>query len=161
MTLKVDLAAITRDALETAEEVAAPVNDELAARLDQVDLLVADLGQISEFITSSKECVEEAKTDIKWNRIARIWLMLALLAIVAGLSISFYNILVSDPFAVLRNNPTAFSTVAVACIGGIIVIAITVTKAVFMSFDDRHKGVPMPEHLKAVTDPLRDFFGRI
>jgi hypothetical protein len=153
----VDTSAIGREAAQAPHE-AASINDQLANKLDQVDLLIADLGQISEFTASANKFTDEAATEIKWNRKARVATLVCVLVIIVGLFIMLSLVLSIDTFKDLRSNPVAFSTTLVAIIGGTVILAKGVSSSVFSSFADRNGGMPMPEHLKTVLDGIGSVF---
>jgi len=134
--------------------------EDLAERLEQVDLLIADLGQLDEFNKKAAEFTKSAAIEITWNRWSRVAVLIVAFCIIIGLCRFLWVLVTWNDFAELRANPTAFSTVVVAVIGGGILLCHGVAKSVFTSFGDRNSGIPMPEHLKAVIESTSDLFGR-
>lgn len=135
------------------------LNQRLAERLDQVDLLVADLGQASEFTAKAVKFAEEATTEIRWNRIARVCTLVVVLLMIFGLARMLWLLMSDAAFQKIRDNPVAFSTGMAAIIGGGVVLATAVSKSVFSSFSERNGGLPVPEHLKTIMDGIGSIFG--
>ncbi|MEL7688412.1 hypothetical protein AAG596_14205 [Citromicrobium bathyomarinum] len=160
MSSEVDLGAIRADAGAVEAPEATPTIEDLADRIEQVDLLIADLGQLDEFNQKAREFTKSAATEITWNRWSRVAVLVVALCIIVGLSRFLWVLVTWEDFADLRENATAFSTVVVAVIGGGILLCHGVAKSVFTSFGDRNTGIPMPEHLKAVIDATSDLFGK-
>lgn len=155
MTTPVDTSAI---GAEAAGGSTPSTPDLLAQRLDQVDLLIADLGQASEFTNKAVKFVEEATTEARWNRIARVCTLVVVLAILGGLARVIWLLMVDSRFDAIRANPVAFSTALAALVGGGILLATSVSKAVFSTFAERNSGVPVPDHLKTVIDGIGSIF---
>lgn len=158
MTATVDTDAI---GAEAASGTPIPTtSDLLAQRLDQVDLLIADLGQASEFTSKAVSFVDEATKEAAWNRKARFCTLLVVLAMLLGIARIVWLLVDSEGFEALRNNPVAFSTALAATVGGGILLATSVSKAVFSTFAERNSGVPMPDHLKAIVDGIGGIFSK-
>jgi hypothetical protein len=66
--------------------------------------------------------------------------------------------MVDASFNPIRANPVAFSTALAASVGGGVLLATSVSKAVFSTFSERNNGVPMPDHLKTVVDGIGSIF---
>lgn len=154
MSDPIDFSAIGKEADRIAREDQPAISETLAAKLDQVDLLIADLGQISSFNAKAQAFVEEAATEIKWNRRARLAVTVVVGFMLLGLGRLLWLLADGDRFAKLRETPVAFSTVVAATIGGGVILAISLTRAVFSTFAERNVGVPMPDHLKGVMDAV-------
>lgn len=160
MSDEIDFSGLKQDAQNLASSEPIDLNELLKQKLDDVDLLIADLGQLNDFNREAADFAKEARTEIRWNRIARV-IVLGSVAILLILLCRFVWVIVDwDSFARLRNTPLAFSTAIAAAIGGGVVLSISVTKAVFSSFAERNAGVPMPEHFKAVIDAVGHLFGK-
>lgn len=146
-----DLGPIQADA-DKAEQASGSLDSQLVEKLDAVDLLIADLGQLSEFNASAQSFVNAATKEMAWNRRARLAVIVVAGLMIVGLACLVKEVLFSEFLNDLRQSPTAFSTVIAASIGGGVVLAISVTRAVFSTFGERNEGVPMPEQLKQVID---------
>ena len=155
MTTPVDTSAISAEA---AGEATQSTPDLLAQRLDQVDLLIADLGQASEFTNKAVKFVGEATKETEWNRIARACTLGVVLTILGGLARIVWLLMTDARFDAIRGNPVAFSTALAALVGGGVLLATSVSKAVFSTFAERNSGVPMPDHLKTVVDGIGNIF---
>jgi hypothetical protein len=154
-----DTSAISDEAGRVPLVADKDLDKRLAERLDQVDLLIADLGQVSEFTSKAVKFAEEATTEIRWNRIARLFTLFVVLAIISGLGRMLWLLMGDAAFQKLRDNPVAFSTGMAAIIGGGVVLATSVSRSVFSGFSERNGGMPMPEHLKAIMDGIGSIFG--
>ena len=154
MAQGVDTSAISAEAERTPSVSSSIAGSELLDRLDKVDLLIADLGQVSEFTSKAVKFADEAATEIRWNRIARLCTLITVLVILGGLSRALWVVITWDSFSALRASPGAFSTTLAALVGGGIVLAVGVSRSVFSSFSERNGGMPMPEHLKTVIDGI-------
>jgi hypothetical protein len=148
---ELDLGPIQADA-DKAEQSSGSLDAQLTKRLDAVDLLIADLGQLGEFNATAQTFVNAATKEIDWNRRARLAVILVAGLIIVALAFLVGTVLLCPTLDSLRASPTAFSTVIAASIGGGVILAISVTRAVFSTFGERNDGVPMPEHLKQVID---------
>lgn len=151
MTSSLDTSAI---GAEAAGEITPFTSDLLAHGLDKVDLLIGDLGQASEFTNKAVKFVEEATKEAAWNRRARVGTLTVVLAILGGLSHVVWLLMVDTRFDAIRANPVAFSTALAALVGGGVLLATSVSKAVFSTFAERNSGVPMPDHLKTVVEGI-------
>ena len=147
-----DLRPIQADADKAELANASNRESQLVEKLDAVDLLIADLGQLGEFNTSAQAFVNAATKEIDWNRRARLAVILVAGAIIVALACLVNQMLFASSLTELRKSPSAFSTVIAASIGGGVILAISVTRAVFSTFSERNDGVPMPEQLKQVID---------
>ena len=157
MSAPVDTSPIEREAHDNPP-ITTGLNEALAARLDKVDLLLADLGQASEFTAKAVKFADEAATEIRWNRIARALTLSVVLLIICGLARILFIILQWPDFQNLRANPIALSTALAAIIGGGVILATGVSKSVLSNFADRNGGMPMPDHLKVVIDGIGSIF---
>jgi hypothetical protein len=147
-----DLGPIQADADKAALANANDLDAQLVEKLDAVDLLIADLGQLGEFNAAAQAFVNAATKEIDWNRRARLAVIIVAVVIIIALACLVNQMLFASTLTGLRNSPSAFSTVVAASIGGGVILAISVTRAVFSSFGERNDGVPMPEQLKQVID---------
>jgi hypothetical protein len=147
-----DLGPIQADADKAEQAGASNLEGQLVEKLDAVDLLIADLGQMSEFNASAQSFVNAATKEIDWNRWARLAVILVAGLMITGLALLVREVLFSTSLNDLRQSPTAFSTVIAASIGGGVILAIGVTRAVFSTFGERNDGVPMPEQLRQVIE---------
>lgn len=141
-----------------AESTAAPtplLTEELKNSLDKVDLLVADLGQLGEFTRKAEKYVEEAATELYWNRVARAAAVLATLLIIIVLLMFLRTALDSRYSDAFTNNPYALSVLVGAVVGGVVILCITLTRSVHATFAERNAGMPMPEQLKVVIDAVK------
>ncbi len=147
-----DLGPIQADADKAELANANNFDAQLVEKLDAVDLLIADLGQLSEFNAAAQSFVNAATKEIEWNRKARLAVIIVAGVIIIALACLINQMLFAPLLAELRKSPSAFSTVIAASIGGGVILAISVTRAVFSTFGERNDGVPMPEQLKQVID---------
>lgn len=147
-----DLGSIKADADKVELVGAGNLDAQLIEKLDAVDLLIADLGQMGEFNAAAQSFVKAAAKEIDWNRRARLAVIIVALLMIIALACLISELLFSSLLDDLRKSPSAFSTVVAASIGGGVILAISVTRAVFSTFGERNEGVPMPEQLKQVID---------
>ncbi len=160
MAKKADIQDIKRDAEKAEGEAEKPLDETLKKRLDKVDLLIADLGQVNEFNVKSQEFVDAATEEIKQNTRSRKHVLCAAGLIIFALAITIVCLLFDHDFDEVRNDPTAFTTILGISIGGIIVLMMSITKAVFSRFSERNEGVPMPSQLKEVINTLQDYIDK-
>ena len=142
------------DAQETGAS-AADLTEDLKTNLDKVDLLIADVGQLGEFTRKAELFVEEATTEIYWNRIARACAVGATLVIIFILLMFLRTALTAKYSTAFANNPNALPVLAGAIVGGVVILCITLTRSVHATFAERNAGMPVPEHLKTVLDAAK------
>jgi hypothetical protein len=133
----------------------AGLTEELKDGLDRLDLLLADLGQINEFSQKATSYVDEARSELQWNKVARAVTVILTLIIIFVLLRFLHTAMATDHFMALANNPNALAVLIGGAIGGTVVLAIGVTRAVHSTFAERNAGMPMPEHLKTVIDAVK------
>ncbi len=130
------------------------LSNQLISGLDKVELLIADLGRLNDFNDKAQKFVAEAEREMRWNRIARVCVLLAAACVVIVIGCSVKHILVDQDFTELRKNSAGFSTIIAASIGGIVLLLVSVIRSVFSTFAERNSGSPIPEHLKGVIDAV-------
>jgi hypothetical protein len=158
LTTPVDTSVIAAEAAMPSSVVEPAITEQLKQKFDQVDLLIADLGQIGDFKHKAAEFAVAATIEARWNRWSRAATLIVVMLIVIGLAFTLYQLLVGDAFSNLRSVPVAFSTALAAVVGGGVILVSGVSKAVFSSFAERNAGVPVPDHLKSVMDGLNSIF---
>jgi hypothetical protein len=127
---------------------------ELVSGLEKVELLIADLGRLNDFNEKAQKFVSEAEKEMRWNRIARVWVLVAAALVIVAIGLTVREVLINSSFAELRKSGAGFSTIIAASVGGIVLLLVSVTRSVFSTFAERNSGSPMPEHLKGVIDAV-------
>lgn len=133
----------------------AGLTEDLKDGLDKIDLLLGDLGQINEFSQKATLYVDEARSELRWNKFARAVTVSLTLVMIFVLLRFLHTAMATDHFIALRNNPNALAVLIGGAIGGTVVLAIGVTRAVHATFAERNAGMPMPEHLKTAIDAVK------
>jgi RsiW-degrading membrane proteinase PrsW (M82 family) len=132
------------------------LTEQLKTNLDKVDLLIADLGQLGNLTRNADRFIQEATTELAWNRWARAGASIGVLVIVIVMLFFLRAALNNEFKTAFTGNPHGLSVLIGAVFGGVVVIAIAFTRAVHSTFAERNAGMPMPEHLKTVVDTIKN-----
>ena len=150
-----DIAGVISESAGNEASPSPELSDELKNRLDQVDLLIADLGSLAQFKARASEYVLEAKIEATWNRRIRAATALGVFALVGILLTTVYITIFRIHWFLMWGSLNVLVGLAVSCIGGSVVLAIALTRSSFAPTTERNSGLPIPEHLSTLLEAVK------